>query len=176
MTTATLTDSQRHFATLAHEDVELLIYDTVHKIRRRHGGDFDDLVGEANLIFSRLCVPGDFDPNRGAKFSTWLRTKVFWGLLSYRRRQIRLSEREQAVDLDEVEVALGVEDRPDRWWLEGDAAELVRMVLESPLELADVLAKSREDAHDRLIGLLLGRGWTWFRITQAFEDVREALR
>ena len=50
-------------------DVEKLIKHIVWKFQRKYGGDFEELLGEANLLF--ILAYNDYDKEK-AKFSTWL--------------------------------------------------------------------------------------------------------
>ena len=86
------TASQDHAAEVTYRDVRLLIFDTIHKFRRRFGSveRWDEMVAEANLIFIQAyrtcdCCLGAFQPR--LKFLIWMRF-----MDCYLRRPVILAE------------------------------------------------------------------------------------
>src|SRR5476651_2599406 len=65
-----------------YDDVAELVYDTCWKFKRRYGGDFDDLLSQANLAFMESY--GSYQTKY--RFSTWVRTIVWNRLLDEARR------------------------------------------------------------------------------------------
>ncbi len=67
--------------TETHLDVENLIYDTVWRFKDRYGGDFDELLAQANYYY--ILAYDAHDGKR--KFSTWVRFCIWKGLIDLTR-------------------------------------------------------------------------------------------
>ena len=66
-----------------YKQVRSLILDTCNRFQNKHGGDFNELVAEANLCF--VIAYNDYDPAR-SQFSMWLRWKIWHGLLDMTKK------------------------------------------------------------------------------------------
>jgi DNA-directed RNA polymerase specialized sigma24 family protein len=80
-------------------DFENLIYDVCHKFQRRYGGNFDDLHSECNDLF--LSILKSFDPHK-AKLSTWLRKKLWFGLLDLHKKGKRRKNYQPDISLNSI--------------------------------------------------------------------------
>ena len=69
-----------------YEDVERLVHHTAHAFQRRCGGDYEELLSEANVIYA--ATYRSYDPTRyNCKFATALRNNIWYGLMdAYRTR------------------------------------------------------------------------------------------
>jgi len=159
-----LTASQRRFCEMTYKDVELLIYKTARQFRAKYGGDLDDLISVANLCFLEVYQK-PFDA-RKSKFSTWLRTKVWYALLSDRRKKAVRASRETATDWENIpENLYSCDAEESRWQLSEDAEMLIKAALSGQVKSSDALMGiACED-----------RGWSWERLTEGWKEVQEAI-
>ncbi len=126
-----------------YKDVQFLIYHTVKKFIKHHGGDFDELVSEANLLFVRM-YKGDFakyNPNKGASFSTWFRYNLWMNLKTYRSRQIK-KQSDQITIKTTVEPSVSYSDfsiSELRQRISTEANEVLNLILHTPAELLEMI-------------------------------------
>lgn len=78
--TCTTSALQRDILATTYEDLQKMIYYTVHRFVQRYGGDFDELFAEANRIFVEAC--GRYDPARGHAITTYIYCSIHRGLCS----------------------------------------------------------------------------------------------
>lgn len=160
-----MTASQRRLCEMTYEDVELLIYKTATQFRTKYGGDLDDLISVSNLCFLQVYQK-PFDPTKGAKFSTWLRIKVWYALLSDRRNRAIRASREMTTDWEDIpENLYSCDAEENRWDLSEDAEMLIKAALSGQIKTSDsLMGIARDD-----------RGWSWERITNGWKEVQEAI-
>lgn len=184
--------------TETYEDVRLLIFDTVHKFHRSYGGDFEELVGDAHLIF--MEVYNNFDPGRGTKFSTWLRLKIWYGLLEKARAQAKrrkglhdravdqTDKRMSSINLTDIscidltnipavnQPTFSLLDFISEREISKDAVIVVNLVLNPPPGLGKIFEKSGwKRVRGCLREYLRGLGWTVARISESFSEIRQVL-
>jgi hypothetical protein len=145
----------------------------VYAFFKRHGGDIDELMS-AGLV-GYVQAAGGYDPSRGARFDTWVRTKVWAALMQHRRKEGEHRERWQQGDdkFDWEKVPQGgsrfkIEEFLSN--LAGDALTLAKLVLDSPPEMAQVVTDG-----DLWGDVLRGMGWSVTQINQACVEIRKAL-
>jgi hypothetical protein len=124
-----------------YEDIQLLIYHTVKKFIKHHGGDFDEMVSEANLLFVRM-YKGEFakyDPNKGTSFSTWFRYNLWMSLKTFRNRQIKKQDN-QIIEITEPAVYysdFSISELRQR--ISAEAKEVLNLILHTPVELLEMI-------------------------------------
>ena len=168
-----------------YRKVEKLIWDTCLSFRRSHGGDLDDLIGEAHVAYM-LCLDS-YNPAR-SKFGTWVRNKVWFALLERARSTARyhgrfpMECRDAVAGFDDI----ATRSEPDEFDTDGFLAALgddARMVAALALEpnidirLDCECRKGRDETKIRksVTAFLRGCGWEPERIAAAFAEVRSAL-
>ena len=148
----------------SYEDVRLLVYQTCHAFARRHGGEFDELLSAAHEHF--VAAHAAYDPTR-AKYTTWVRNAVWWGLLEDARTAGRLTGR----------TAPYTHDLPDEpgfdlgaflGGLSADARTVARLALEAE-------RRTSRDRRRAVLDFLHDIKWTAERIAESFGELREAL-
>ena len=165
---------------LAYRDVERLVYHTAHAFRRRYGGDFEELLSEANEHFMHAFHT--FDPGRG-QFPARVRHVVWHGLLETLRKEAnrkRLLARAD-INLDGVSQPGNRDWLADAHELSDDAAAVLGLVLEPPPEIR--LWSRQRDQLERykakrsaVVELLHEIGWCSMRIAESFQEIREILK
>ena len=164
--------------------VEKLIWDTCLSFRRSHGGDLDDLIGEAHVAYM-LCLDS-YNPAR-SKFGTWLRTKIWFALLERARSMTRyhgrfpIEYRDPIVGFNGIKTNVPEEFDTDGFLAAlGDDARMVAALALKPnidIRLDCECRKGRDETKIRksVTAFLRGRGWEPERIATAFAEVRSAL-
>lgn len=200
--TAALSPTLRSNASETYEECLDLIRSVVWKVIRTYGGDFDELMSEANVAF--LDAYRTFDGS--SAFTSWLHTRVWYSCVSFVRDRLeeqsryKWREAERATvdgisirsigdaSLASESIHNGVENVPDRrsTWRIGDLLEelgedarlVVSLTLETPPDLERVYqAKGAQPRNLRssLRQYLAEMGWTAVRIAESFNEVRRAL-
>lgn len=149
-------------------DVEGLVRKTVW-VFHRYSGDRDvaDLMGQACLHFVEACR--SYNPLRGMKLSTYVRNRVWFGLLESHREKLRRpplddrrDSRKASFDFREL-----LEE------LSPDAAKVVQIAthLHSPVRRK----RGRKSRRNCLRDFLRGMGWDHSRITRSFCEIETVL-
>lgn len=165
-----------------YKDVERLIIQIVWRFWRTYGGDLDDLMGQANLIF--IAALDSYNSNRRTKLSTWIAFKIKRGLYDY-MRQGNGYKPTTRIDDDFVEKFpatnknFSVMELLDE--MEQDAYIVLQLFLETPRDvMVNILNKNGRIDHvqsavqNRLRNRLRQMGWTVKRIRKAFEELKNA--
>lgn len=156
-----------------YNDVQKLIRSVCNRFSVNRGGDFDDLLSEANYCY--LTVYESFDESK-CKFSTWLYRKIWWHLLEWertnRRKQYRRREYVLSSDFDlPLPEQFDIEQLCNE--LSEDAAHVIRLALEK--KEMDSTSYTNESKR-RIIGeTLADMGWAGGRILKAFRELTEVL-
>lgn len=163
-------------------DVENLIYHSVHKFIRKYGGDFDELVGEARVIFSELYTGlgrGYIKENPKYNFAQSLQYFIAVNLLSKRRQELFRNARCKMTAYDE-----NIKDQPttDDYWLtdfldglSDDAVTIVKIVLDSPGFVLRIEGPATDNPKEFLMEYLSSMNWSSRRIKSCFREIRRAL-
>jgi DNA-directed RNA polymerase specialized sigma24 family protein len=174
--------------TETYADVQKLIWHTCHRFARRNGGDVEEYVAEANVVY--LKVYESWSPNMGTKFSGYLVTCI-WRRLIGVRNHARRHKPVWHASLD-VEQPNGrtmasqvVDDRPEYRslydlvaTLSADAAAVVQLVVDAPADLLAVAQGKGGQPRNWASSLrtrLRKAGWEPKRITETFEEIAGAL-
>jgi RNA polymerase sigma factor (sigma-70 family) len=199
------TDTHKRTAEETYDDVKKLIYHTVWGVVRKHGGDFDDFLSEANEVF--LTAYADFDGS--CPFSNWLRQCIVYQLLDCVRNRCQENSRfkpvqgcrssvngipittrmnsentQMASDMPERQID-NVPDVRSTWRISelleelgDDARTVVKLVVETPAELAAVVQEKGDQPRNyrsSVRNYLAELGWTAVRVAESFNEIRHAL-
>lgn len=156
-----------------HKDIHGIVW-TFH---REHGGEIDELLGEAHLhyvnareSYQRECGP----------FHFWIKANIRWGLLMTARKIHRERVRRQNMEIELVAHKRVFRLKSLLTELSEDARAVALLALDPPLPIRISTAlDSGEDRHKRirqsLYEFLSDAGWCRDRIWDSFHEIREAL-
>lgn len=166
-----------------YETVKNLIYHQVHKFFERYGGDFDELLAEANLAFvqgHRQFIEDAAASKPTGTYHSTIRNWVWYEMFEQMRTRLR---RGSIVQISEF---FDDTTKTNPWdtgifvaELSNDARYAVMLVLDPPEEIKRVAeAKGGEPRNYRStvrVHLEEDLGWKEGRIAAAFMEIREAL-
>ena len=162
-------------------DVRKLIYGTVWQFQKQHGGDFDEMVAEANLIYIKAFM--SHNPSKG-KFSTWLCFCLGKGLIDF-RRFIREENRYVSIEHFEDWGEYQIQTPPRSTFLElinevsSDTKTIIDLLMEPTNELQTALMKKKSVKyyHKQALRAHLTSvlGWSNSRIKESFQEIVEVL-
>lgn len=164
--------------TETYQDIQNLIYDVVWKFKKAHGGDFDEMVSEANVIYMDAYL--NHNPNR-ANFTSWLYRKLIWGL-SERHRTLLLKNHREQTSGEMYEFSSPTVRRPFYELLTElgqDARTIVELILEMP-EVMEQNALSNGTTPRNIqsalhIYLKTFFGWTEKHVLDTFREIAEVI-
>lgn len=165
--------------TETYAEVREAVVGTARKFQARYGGDSQELLAQANLLF--VTAVRDYLPDRG-QFLPWLRFRVWTGLAEMTREELRRHKsRNSGLDVDTIPrkapsglTALLVD-------LSNDARALIALLLDPPpaaLFNARVFGSPRvpDNLFDGVCTMLSACGWGDERLDLAIREVEEALK
>lgn len=167
-----------------YAEVKGLIFDQVHKFRRRFGGDLDDLIGEAHVAFVQGHAAYYGGRANSPHYDTEIRRWVWYELFDAMRTRVDRKRRVKftsTTDNEDSFVAVqGTFDTDAFMRRFGDDAQVVvRTALQPPPEVATVVAGKggtpRNFRSTLRTYLKEEVGWPTDRINEAFAEVMEAL-
>jgi hypothetical protein len=181
-------DTVPHDPNDAYELVRNLVFHQVHKFRRRYGGEFDELVCEANLAFVKGHAQFTTGKTATGKtitdpYATEIRRWVWYEMFDAMRTRLR---RKAIAPMVAIKEGQEFPDRLPEWDVSSWAAELgpdarlaVELVLNPPAPIENTAeAKGGEPRNYRSTvraHLAADLGWSTKRINAAFEEIRRAL-
>jgi hypothetical protein len=170
-----------------HEEVNGLVIDTALQFSKAYGGETDELVAEARLLFMK-CYWRYVNHYRktgsnDGTFTHYIRMKIWYGLLDNARRIARRRKRlTPGVDLSALSARQGSSFTPEAFVanLSDDAAYVARLALDPPTPVRQRAASKRgEQAPSSIraavVEFLKDVGWGAGRIRTTFREIREAL-
>ena len=163
----------------AYGTTENILHSLTRKFVERYGGDHSEILSECHVAFMGAC--SSYDPDRGAKFSTWCQLKVAKGLLTHLRNMARRHARfpTEEVWLEEVPERENTPIMKRLQELSDDARTVAALVIDSPYELRCLIAgegrKTPKRVRHWLGSFLGGIGWTTARIAESFAEIAEAV-
>ena len=168
-------------ATWTYEDVEKLIMLEVHKHIARCGGDFHECLSIANEAFMKEYQrwPGE---SSVASFNTWLVRNIRYRFIDdYRTRKKKSSRIEPVKDLARLQAPRDFEWRRFALELTEDAQTVLRLIFDDDapkiiVKESDNRGGKPKDIRTTLRDYLAGAGWTAKQITDAFHEIRDALK
>lgn len=177
-----------------YEDVKRLIYKTVFQFQMKYGGEFSELISEGDLSYLKAIRSYQKEKSQ---FQTWLRLKVWDGLLELHRRRGIDATRFQATCMErmglnqhittdssgeETPVTSPVDSLHVRIQdLSDDAIFTIHLAIEPEMES---VLKTKEyyrytgPTHKRRAirrYLRQSMGWNVRKIDRVFQEVQEAL-
>lgn len=156
-------------------DVEKLIYATVWKFKRKFGGDFEELVAEANFIY--VLAFDSYKESRAA-FTTWLCFCIWRGLQNHIRFIREKNKYTKILPLEQCPNREFVIEKPSFFFemldeFGEDSKTIIKLVFNPPEEL------KKESNHsfkvDIRIYLSTKFGWTGRRIKESFEEIGKVI-
>jgi len=172
---------KKSMLTKTYIDMQKLIAEVAWDFWNVYGGDIDDIIAQANLIF--IDAFSTYDSSR-SKITTWLTFKIKKGLLDYMRNgNLRESSK---IKFDNVFAEIYPASKKDVSVMEfldelnEDAHVVLQLFFETPREiLVDIQNSSRRIDHARahirrrLMNRLRQMGWTVRRMKTAFEEIKK---
>jgi hypothetical protein len=162
------------------EDVRRTLWSLAWKFVHRHGfkfGDVNDVYGELALVFEK--VYREWDPERRTDFNTFLTYKCV--------RRLQDIERGRGPNGEVWRDGPNASFAQERWnvlcdneWEpeEKQNAFMARLVLDTPIGLARIIDEeenTRFAFRTTIRGYLYGRGWSFDRVSEAYEELEESL-
>ena len=159
--------------TAHYTQYQKLILSRAHSFARTTGHDLDDLIGQGNLIYCK--ARRTYNPGH-AKFSTFLYSRLTEGLHRYTLRQDR--HRHPFLELEEGTAAIAPPQLRRHLFahhlaqLSKEAQAVVRVVLNSPLELLGQSGPNRRRMHKGVTQKLRKQGLSWAAIKKTFVSIQ----
>lgn len=178
---------RREILTETYQDMRRLILSNAWKFWKIHGGDLDDLIAEANLIFVDAC--DSYDPGRGAQLGTWISFRIKKRLISYMRKKGSGYGSHTSID-DHFEIPCTLLDYRGNNFsvmelldeMEHDTWIVLELFFETPRNiLVKIRNKHNRIDHvqaalrNRLRNRLRQMGWTRRRIEGAFDKIKNVI-
>lgn len=180
--------------TETYNDVEKLIYFVCHRFRKKYGGEFDELLSEANEIY--MDAYRSHDPERGP-FHKHLQAKIWGGMISTLRKRLQRNrtvsvKRGKVFRVSDCSNVTIDESMKQRETIPFDERKLYAMSRDARFIVDLARNPTREinflitcmltpkittaEAHRRaIIDLLRHSGWNEKRIIRAFNNARKHL-
>jgi len=138
------------------------------------GLDIDDLIGEASLAYS--IALNKFDPDNGAKFTTYAYWVIKNHLINY------ISRKKSTVGFGQPDIPEPVNENTTLETLElidlieslkPKAKEICKVILENP----DMFSTTtKQGMRMKVVNYLREQGWGWHDIRRSFGQIRWALQ
>lgn len=168
---------------VTYQDVEQLITSIAGRFHKQYGGDLDDWISEGKLVFFRSYWK--YDGERGARFSSWLYTKLRFHFCNLRlnRKQdgfnevSRVGEKQSTKFITKESI---FQERMERMskHISSEALEVMNLIIQMPQELASAIEASTDmrpqTVRKHLRHYLSKRlGWSICRIRKTFVELAE---
>lgn len=171
-------------ATDTYLEVEKLLHKVVHDFSRRYpGGDYEEMLGDARLLYFQAYL--SYDPSKAA-FTTHVQFRVWKGLLDIKRRDSERATRmtrsydyplENAHKEDSFNIDQFAQEE-----LPGRNAQVIKEILKDPpdciqraLRQYEKGQKNRMMLRNALTEYLLDIGWALHQISETYSEIREAM-
>ena len=129
-----LTITQRENTTQIYTNMKNLIAHTTWKFHNRYGGDFEELLNEANLLFIKATQSHN---EARSKITTWTRFCIWKGLLNYIKKEHKqwnpLLRLELPIDISDDTNYFSLSEILDE--LSDDAKDIIKLIFDLPLEI-----------------------------------------
>lgn len=136
----------------AYEDLQQMVFYITQNFARTFSLQFDDLIGEAHVIFTKEYQR--FDPEKGTKLSSWLYTKIWFGLMSFMRKELRHHHLDNVDDLQERSCNPNLFLSDLRGSLSEEANAIVSLILDTPRDFELLLCMNRANSRQRVLATL----------------------
>lgn len=167
-------------AEIGYTAVRRLVHHQAHKFQRRFGGDLDDVIGDAHVLFLRGHAVAHKRPTYA--YATHIRLWVWYGLFDAMRKAAQRKAKASFTPLERDgqvmrmiaprEFSMGAFECDHT----ADAAYAARLALYPPADLAEAFkAKGGEPRNMRscIRAYLREHGWSPERIGAAFGELAE---
>lgn len=168
----------RTAADMTFRDTEGWVIQTVRDFTRRYGGEYEEWLSEAYVLFMEAYKQHD---QHRSRFTVWVRNYIWNHLFNLWQKGVGRNNRLPRVYEDLDKIAAREETFYVSEWLEeltDDAREAASVVLEDIPDFRLAL-QGRLAPHYMKLALrevLKDFGWTASRICESFLEIREALR
>lgn len=167
---------QKDILTETYYDVIGLIIETAKTAHKTLGGDLDDLIAQANLIFIEAVHS---HKKNTAPFLAWLILQIKWGLFNYMKKQWHQTNQIQQ-NPTQTKLCSAIETLDE---LSKDAITIIKLFAEIPKEtLSNIINTNTHrrgpkplNVHRRLRNRLRQEGWTPKQTKYAFDELKQAL-
>jgi hypothetical protein len=176
-----LTRTQRAAAEETYKDSTKTLTETVGAFQRRYGGDLAELRADADSMFMKAY---DQEPAPHLTWEQHLRGWIWFGLFDLYRVRAR---RAVSTPIIHMEFPQEIQAKKEEVWdeetfvaeLTPDACTVLQLTLHTPKELhatAEEKGGSPRNVRSTLRKYLRGLGWTTRRVTESFQEIKNALK
>lgn len=161
----------------AYKQTRPLIGSIVNRVKHAYGGDYHELMADADEHFWRAYT--SYDPTRGADLKTWVYWQV-WGRLRSEQRQNRTHnapQNEQLQGDEREEQHFHLNQFLEQ--LSPEAQLVVLITIDLPVPVVQVKetkgAGRYENKRSAIRTYLQGCGWSQQQINESFAEVAQVL-
>ena len=167
--------------TETHLDMQNLIYKIVWRFKNRYGGEFEQLLAQANLLF---VLAYDSHNKNKAGFSTWIHHCLITGLLDFKKLINQENKYTRILQFSTIN-HLQESSYQQSYFFElldelgEDSKQIIKLILNPPAELMEIIFE-KDKYNPRTFKAELGfylfsLGWTGRRIKESFNEIREVI-
>jgi len=156
-----------------YQDLQNLIYYTIHKFIKTYGGEFDELLSISNYYFVKY---GYGKHNGKSNIASWTTFCIWRGMLEHQRKQA-IAHRRRPEDFKIAQYPpsnrIDIIDE-----LSEDAKHILSLVFKTPEELLTTIQNkggSTKQVKPVLRRHLLKIGWSAKQIRESFNQITEAI-
>lgn len=157
-----------------YKDVEGVIHKAVQRHIKNYGGDYEDLLAQANLIFMKIYK--DFDPDKGM-FGKRVRFIIEKRLVDSHRREWKVNPKDRRESNGEFYSPVDHYPQKSRFNIKNlmeNISDDAKIAVNLALGIAD--EQKPDVTREVLIELLFSLGWSGQRVNDAVNEVRGALK
>lgn len=165
-------------------DVQRLIWTVCNKYKAKYGGEIDELESQSSVLFMEAYY--SYKPDLG-KFAQWVAWKVWFGLLTYRRKKNRgeifLAE-QIAAGKDGIGNRVARQNNflfNLRRSVSAEAGDVLSLIFDIPNEIQEIMMTEKKSQHPQYLRAAVKShlekdGWRKAEIREAFNEIREAIK
>jgi DNA-directed RNA polymerase specialized sigma subunit len=153
--------------------VQKLIYAMAHKFSSTYPISYEECLSEGYWAFMRACEK--FQPDRGMKFSSWVYSRVWYGLkdLVTKRSKDPITFIEIDEDLFGEAPAVKSESLEMIEDLSQDAREIISLLMETPEEIMGGMSATPRQFLKAVKNYLIRKGRCPKQIDAAHQEIRQ---
>lgn len=155
-----------------YEESKGLIWNTAYKFWLLYGGELDEYTSVGHLAFMKAV--NTYEEEKSS-FITWLRITI-WQQLNDHKDSEWVARKYRATDMVMETFNPPFLDLLDE--LDEDATELVRLILETPMELQrliEIEGNTMRGVKPALVEHMRSQGWSGARTGRAFQTIKGKL-
>lgn len=160
--------------------VRRLIHHQAHRFCKQYGGDLEDVIGDAHLLFMRGHANHTRAEAGNYTYATRIRLCVWYGLFDAMRKQVQRRSKVSFTPINDEALRVVAPREFSMCVFEsgvsGDAAFAARLAIHPTPELKRMFAARGGEPRNMRSCIrehLLARGWPQERIRAAFEELAE---